>query len=380
MTLAPPRPLIEGPSAWIGAELARHPETWIYQLSPAEIAEIEAAVAKVRGRDLASAQARRFRAADARAGARRLREEVLERPRLCADPRPAGRRQADRGLRRCLLGDRHALRQPALAERDGPSSRPCPRSRRRDDRPQCAHLPDHRAAAFPHRLVRHRRPACASRPRGGRAVVDRQLDGDVQQDGAKPARSVARLFLPFSTDRRGEVPVGEKPYFDMPVYNDYQGHLSAIYSGTYIRSGQRFPDARRLTAEDDEALEMFDDLANDKELRLDMELRPGDMQFLHNHTCLHDRTAFIDWPEPEQKAPSVAAVACRAGGAAAARRCSPRATARPRSATAAASSARRRGCTRRWSRCNSKFAHPGEGRGQGRAEAGLPDLTKVGAS
>ena len=53
--------------------------------------------------------------------------------------------------------------------------------------------------------------------------------------------------------------------------------------------------------EDIEALDMFDDLANDAELRLDMELRPGDMQFLHNHTCLHDRTAFVDWPEPERK-------------------------------------------------------------------------------
>jgi len=36
-------------------------------------------------------------------------------------------------------------------------------------------------------------------------------------------------------------------------------------------------------------------------LRLDMELQPGDMQFLHNHTILHDRTAFEDWPEPERK-------------------------------------------------------------------------------
>jgi hypothetical protein len=57
----------------------------------------------------------------------------------------------------------------------------------------------------------------------------------------------------------------------------------------------------RLSETDIEALELFDDLANDQELRLDMELRPGDMQFLHNHTCLHDRTAFVDWPEPERK-------------------------------------------------------------------------------
>jgi hypothetical protein len=50
-----------------------------------------------------------------------------------------------------------------------------------------------------------------------------------------------------------------------------------------------------------EALEMFDRLAEDAELRLDMEFLPGDMQFVHNHTILHDRTAFEDWPEPERK-------------------------------------------------------------------------------
>ncbi|HJU33168.1 MAG TPA: TauD/TfdA family dioxygenase, partial [Hyphomicrobiaceae bacterium] len=40
---------------------------------------------------------------------------------------------------------------------------------------------------------------------------------------------------------------------------------------------------------------------NDPELRLDMEFRPGDMQFLHNHQILHSRTDFDDWPEPERK-------------------------------------------------------------------------------
>ena len=74
-----------------------------------------------------------------------------------------------------------------------------------------------------------------------------------------------------------------------------------IYSRQYIRSSQRFPDARRLTPEDLEALDMFDALAKDPELRLDMEFQPGDMQFVHNHTMLHDRTAFEDWPEPDRK-------------------------------------------------------------------------------
>jgi hypothetical protein len=112
---------------------------------------------------------------------------------------------------------------------------------------------------------------------------------------------VWRLFRPFPTDRRGEVPEGKKPWFDMPVFNDFQGHLSAIYSRTYIRSAQRFPAARRLTEEDIAALDCFDSLAEDKDLRLDMVLEPGDMQLVHNHTLLHDRTGFVDWPEPERK-------------------------------------------------------------------------------
>lgn len=32
-----------------------------------------------------------------------------------------------------------------------------------------------------------------------------------------------------------------------------------------------------------------------------MDLQPGDMQFVHNHALLHDRTAFVDWPEPERR-------------------------------------------------------------------------------
>jgi len=112
---------------------------------------------------------------------------------------------------------------------------------------------------------------------------------------------VGRLFQPFAVDRRGEVPEGKKPWFDMPVFHDHAGFLSAIYSGVYIRSAQRFAEVPRLTDQELAALDCFDSLAEDSELRLDITLQPGDIQFVHNHTILHDRTAFVDWPEPERK-------------------------------------------------------------------------------
>lgn len=46
---------------------------------------------------------------------------------------------------------------------------------------------------------------------------------------------------------------------------------------------------------------MFDRLANDPRLNFTMRLEPGDMQFVYNHPLLHDRTAFVDWPEPERR-------------------------------------------------------------------------------
>jgi hypothetical protein len=40
-----------------------------------------------------------------------------------------------------------------------------------------------------------------------------------------------------------------------------------------------------------------------------MALERGDVQFVHNHTLLHDRTAFEDYPEPPRRPTSAATVA-----------------------------------------------------------------------
>ena len=106
-------------------------------------------------------------------------------------------------------------------------------------------------------------------------------------------------FVPI--DRRGEIPAGEDPWFRNAVFNHHHGLMSGYYVRRYIESSQRLADAPRLTARHREAFDLLDLLAEDPDLHLDMEFRPGDIQFLHNHTILHDRTAFEDWPEPERK-------------------------------------------------------------------------------
>jgi len=109
------------------------------------------------------------------------------------------------------------------------------------------------------------------------------------------------LLDPIETDRRGEVPPGGKPYFSIPVFNWHAGLVSAIYQRQYIESARRFAGVAPLSAVQIEALDLLDELANQPDLNLMMELEPGDIQLVHNHTIFHDRTAFEDHPEPRRK-------------------------------------------------------------------------------
>lgn len=111
----------------------------------------------------------------------------------------------------------------------------------------------------------------------------------------------AALLQPVATDRRGEVPPGQQPFFTIPVLNWYAGRLSGIYHRAYVESAQRFADAPKLSDLQREALDLFDRLCNSPDMHFLMTLQRGDIQLVHNHALLHDRTAFLDWPEPERR-------------------------------------------------------------------------------
>ena len=98
-----------------------------------------------------------------------------------------------------------------------------------------------------------------------------------------------------------EVPEGMEPFMTIPPLSWHEGKLTVFYQRQYIDSAQRFDGAMRLTDKHIEALDMFDALADDPELNFSMQLQPGDMQLVYNHSQLHDRTGFTDWPEPDKR-------------------------------------------------------------------------------
>jgi hypothetical protein len=105
------------------------------------------------------------------------------------------------------------------------------------------------------------------------------------------------LYAPFAIDMRGEEEPGEPPVYYRPVFSYYGGKLSCGANRTYIRSGQERV-GRPLNAAQSEALDTF--YAICEEHALSMDLEPGDLQLLNSYVTLHDRTEYVDYPEPER--------------------------------------------------------------------------------
>jgi hypothetical protein len=299
-----PRPLIDGPSAWIGAELAKRPAEWTYDLTPAEIAEIEHAAAGVRaaGLDLGTITRANFPLPTLGPTLDRLRGDIINgRGFVLIRGLPvAGKKLVDNAAAYLGIGSHlgHARSQNAMGHILG-HVRDMGLSAEKD--------PNVRIYQTTERQTFHT-DSCdivgllclKTAQSGGLSSITSSMT--IYNEMATQRPDLVRLlFQPFATDRRGEVPEGKKPYFEIPVFNDHAGFLSVIYARRYITSARRFPDVPPFTPEQTAALDMFDDLANDQRLRLDMEFKPGDMQFLHNHTILHDRTAYVDWPEAADK-------------------------------------------------------------------------------
>lgn len=60
-------------------------------------------------------------------------------------------------------------------------------------------------------------------------------------------------------------------------------------------------DANRYSEEQIAAMDLFDEIMHRPEIKLDMMLEPGDIQFANNYMVLHSRTAFEDYEEQDRR-------------------------------------------------------------------------------
>jgi hypothetical protein len=109
------------------------------------------------------------------------------------------------------------------------------------------------------------------------------------------------LYAPFVWDRNGEESPGEDPYFSLPVISDVAGSPRLFFIGWYIRDAQRHPGVPPLTPQQREAIELIERIANDPAVHVEMEFRPGDIQWLANDRILHCREAYVDAEEPRER-------------------------------------------------------------------------------
>jgi Taurine catabolism dioxygenase TauD, TfdA family len=291
---------VGGAGVWYGRDLARRPQEWIRQLGNAEIAEIERAVQGFSG-PLESISPQRFPLPGFGSVLRQVLRELLD----------------GRGfiMLRGLPVERWSREEQAIAYLGIGAWLGRPRSQNAK-----GHLLGHvkdlgldisdpavRYYQTNRRLEYHTDSVdivgllCLRTAKaGGESYLASSMTLYNEVLRRRPDLLPA-LFEPFATDRRGEVPDGMQPWFDIPVFNWHAGRLSCIYVRQYIESAQKlFPAARRLSAAQVAAMDLVDDLCNDPAIHLAMDFRPGDIQLLHNHQILHSRGDFENWPEPER--------------------------------------------------------------------------------
>ena len=108
------------------------------------------------------------------------------------------------------------------------------------------------------------------------------------------------LYRAFYFDRRGQFAPEESAALQAPIFHWDGRELSTRYLHYYIQVGHQQSD-HPLSAAQETALEVVENLLLLPQLRIEFSLEPGQMLFVNNHWILHNRTAFEDHPEPERR-------------------------------------------------------------------------------
>jgi hypothetical protein len=293
---------IRGPAAWRGAEMVRR-EDWIAKLDASQIAELDQALARARatGRPLAA-----------------LRREDFPLPRLAADLVGWVRELRDgrgfllvRGLPVERWGDDGAARvfwclglhlgRPGAQNPQGELLGHVVDSGEEATKPNVRRYRTAGDIAYHCDLADVVGLLCLRASlRGGASRIASSVSVYNELLRQRPDL-VPRLYQPFLLDVRDEGGEGRVPYLPVPPCRHAGGRLRTFYHSDYFRSAQRHASAPRFTEAERTLLDLYEEIANAPELRLDMHFEPGDLQLLSNHVVLHARSAYQDDPDPAYK-------------------------------------------------------------------------------
>ena len=110
------------------------------------------------------------------------------------------------------------------------------------------------------------------------------------------------LYEPFHADWRGDQPDDETPWYTNPLYSYWDGKLTSRVTTRFVfDSVVRFGEHLALTERQSQALDVVHEIACRPHMRLAIDFKEGDMQFVNNHTILHAREEYEDYEEPELK-------------------------------------------------------------------------------
>ncbi len=102
----------------------------------------------------------------------------------------------------------------------------------------------------------------------------------------------AALFEPIHRSRLGEESNSAESIYALPIFGVRGGRFTSHYSLTYIEAAQMVPGVPKLTEAQRDAITLLAELAG--ELAFEMTFEPGDIQFLNSHVTYHARTPFED--------------------------------------------------------------------------------------
>jgi alpha-ketoglutarate-dependent taurine dioxygenase len=111
---------------------------------------------------------------------------------------------------------------------------------------------------------------------------------------------LARLYRPYYWNRQGEHPSGDSITNVNPIFRYDGGHLNARVNRRLLQVGHELMN-EPMDQEGAEALDALYDIMDDPKMKFTFQLEAGQLQYLHNWRCAHERTGYKDYDAPDKR-------------------------------------------------------------------------------